>query len=63
VTVRLFACPSCKLIVFFENVACERCATALGYEPAANTMIALSPRDPDGAHTATAGRIQGERYR
>jgi len=60
---RLFSCPSCRLVVFFENVACERCASALGYEPALNTMIALSAPDADGAHTATAGRCKGERYR
>ena len=60
---RLFACPACRLVVFFENVACERCAAALGYEPTTNTMIALSAADVDGAHTATAGRHRSERYR
>ena len=61
--VRLFACPSCRLVVFFESVACERCAAALGYDPAVNRMIALSAPDVDGAHTAVAGRYEGERYR
>ena len=60
---RLFSCPACRLVVFFENVACERCATALGYEPMANTMIALSPPDAEGAHTAVAGRYEGKRFR
>lgn len=44
---RLFACPSCHLIVFFESVSCERCATALGYEPEVNRMVV----------------VDGERYR
>jgi hypothetical protein len=39
--VRLFACPACKLAVFFGNVKCERCAALLGYDPIANRMVAL----------------------
>jgi len=60
---RLFACPACRLVVFFENTVCERCASALGYEPSANTMLALSAPDAEGVHTAAAGRHEGERYR
>lgn len=38
---KLFACPSCSQVVFFENVVCERCNHALGYEPESNAMFAL----------------------
>lgn len=48
---RLFSCPACRLVVFFENVACERCAAALGYEPTLNKIVALS------------GPSKSERYR
>jgi hypothetical protein len=41
--VRLFACPSCGLVVFFGNVRCERCDATLGYDPERNRMIALAP--------------------
>lgn len=39
---RLFACPACKLAVFFGNTKCERCSTELGYEPHANRMVAAT---------------------
>ena len=38
---KLFSCPSCSQVVFFDNVLCERCNHALGYEPVGNEMIAL----------------------
>ncbi|MAU94787.1 MAG: hypothetical protein CMP81_02695 [Fulvimarina sp.] len=42
---KLFSCPACSQVVFFENVLCERCGHALGYEPGANRMLALDPAD------------------
>ncbi|MBO0661300.1 putative zinc-binding metallopeptidase [Jiella sp. MQZ9-1] len=42
---KLFSCTSCAQVVFFENVVCERCNHALGYESEANRMIALEPAD------------------
>lgn len=42
---KLFACPSCDQVVFFENVVCERCNHALGFEPRSNAMLALEPAD------------------
>ena len=38
---KLFACPSCGLVVFFSNTHCERCETQLGYAPDPNRMIPL----------------------
>jgi len=31
--VKLFACPKCQQLVFFESVACTRCGQALAYLP------------------------------
>jgi hypothetical protein len=59
--VKLFSCPSCKLVVFFGNIRCVRCTAALGYEPASNAMIALEQRGT--AYEATAGRQTGTRWK
>ncbi|MEX6508079.1 putative zinc-binding metallopeptidase [Jiella sp. M17.18] len=42
---KLFSCPACSQVVFFENVVCERCNHALGFEPRSNRMLALEPDD------------------
>ena len=42
---KLFSCPSCSHVVFFDNVVCERCNHALGYEPQTNKMVALEADD------------------
>ncbi len=56
---KLFSCPSCDQVVFFNNVLCERCNHALGYEPRTNRVLALEPtgtdfvsvgRGSDGSH-------------
>ncbi|WP_020178711.1 putative zinc-binding peptidase [Methylopila sp. M107] len=52
---RLFACPSCSQVVYFENVVCERCNHALGYEPHSNAMLALEQAD-DGSWTSVGQR-------
>lgn len=38
---RLFSCPSCRVVVYFENVRCERCEAAFGYDPARNRMAVV----------------------
>ncbi|RFC66428.1 hypothetical protein DYI37_03015 [Fulvimarina endophytica] len=38
---QLFSCPACDQVVFFENVVCEKCGHALGYDAASNAMVAL----------------------
>jgi hypothetical protein len=58
---KLFACPSCSHIVFFENVVCERCNHALGYEPAENAMLALEPQD--GGWTSVGTIAPGANWR
>ncbi len=38
---RLFKCPSCGQMLYFENTRCERCHHTLGYDPATFCMRAL----------------------
>ena len=53
---RLFQCPSCAQLIFFENTACVRCGCQLGFVPETGSMVAAgapgAPRhcqggDPD----------------
>ncbi len=46
--VQRFACSHCRHEVYFENVRCERCGHALGFEPSSLRMVALAPQR-DGA--------------
>ena len=43
-----FACSHCRHEVYFENVRCERCGHALGFDPSSLRMVALAPQH-DGA--------------
>ena len=38
---RLFKCPSCGQMLYFENTKCERCGHVLGYTPEQATLLAL----------------------
>lgn len=58
---KLFACPSCDQVVFFENVVCERCNHALGYEPGQNAMLALEAAD--GAWSSVGRGADGRPWR
>jgi hypothetical protein len=40
---RLFKCPSCAQLLYFENTRCERCGHRLGYDPACFGLRALEP--------------------
>jgi hypothetical protein len=42
---KLFKCPHCGQVLFFENVKCERCGHRLGYIPDADVLTALDPED------------------
>jgi hypothetical protein len=51
---RLFKCPSCSQLLYFENTRCERCGHRLGYDSGCFGMRALEPEgdgwaDPAGA--------------
>jgi hypothetical protein len=39
--VRAFTCPNCSQLVFFENVSCLRCGTALGFRPERRDIAAV----------------------
>jgi hypothetical protein len=41
-----FACPVCARLVTFESSVCLHCASQLGYDPAARTMVAVSAEPP-----------------
>jgi hypothetical protein len=58
---KLFACPSCGQVVFFENVVCERCNHALGYEPHSNAMFALE-KEEDGGWRSVGAKSDGSRW-
>ncbi len=38
---RLFKCPSCSNMLYFENIRCEQCHHKLGYDPRTSCMRAL----------------------
>jgi len=40
---KLFTCPCCGQLLFFENTHCERCGHRLGYVPERNELTALEP--------------------
>ena len=40
---RAFGCPGCGQLVFFENSACLRCGTALGFDSPTLDLVALDP--------------------
>jgi hypothetical protein len=56
---RVFTCGNCRQTVYFENVKCEKCGMALGFDPQAMTMRTLAP-DQNGAFITT-GRGSGGR--
>ena len=56
---RVFTCGNCRQTVYFENVKCEHCGMALGFDPQAMTMRTLTP-DPNGK-LVTAARSPGRK--
>ncbi len=56
---RLFTCPGCENLVYFENVACVRCGVTLGFMPEEQVMAAFAAAG-DGAWTRVG---EDRRYR
>ena len=56
---RVFTCGNCRQTVYFENVKCENCGMALGFDPQAMTMPTLAP-DQSGK-LVTASRSPGRK--
>ena len=40
---KLFTCPSCSQVLYFENTLCERCGHRLAYLPDLQTLSSLEP--------------------
>jgi hypothetical protein len=53
--VRVFHCPSCGQIVFFEDFACARCGTSLGYSDRRRSIVALDQTVARCSNQDTAG--------
>lgn len=58
---KLFECQSCGLPVYFENVVCERCGSALGFRPESAELSALAPLEV-GLWRALDGSQQPVRF-
>jgi hypothetical protein len=58
---KLFSCPACGMVVYFDNIRCERCGESLGYEPEANVVISLHPEGD--RLIASAGRRAGSAWK
>jgi hypothetical protein len=54
---RVFTCGNCRQTVYFENVKCENCGMALGFDPQGMTMRTMAP-DNTGK-LITSGRVAG----
>ena len=50
-----FACERCGQAVYFENVRCEKCQSALGYSAESNAMLSLESTTQD-RWTAASGK-------
>ncbi|MBB3950659.1 zinc-binding metallopeptidase family protein [Aureimonas jatrophae] len=59
---KLFSCPACDQVVFFDNIRCERCGHTLGYEPRGNRMLALEV-DGDAFVSVERGGQRADRWR
>lgn len=57
---KLFKCPVCGQLLYFENTRCENCGHRLGYVPHPDVLTALDPA-PDDTWTSLAER--GGAYR
>ncbi len=49
---RLFKCPACDQLLYFENTRCERCGHRLGFDSATSCMRALEAQGELWADTA-----------
>ncbi|MFT3783237.1 MAG: putative zinc-binding metallopeptidase [Nibricoccus sp.] len=58
---KTFTCSSCRQPVFFENIRCECCGSALGFVAAAGTMLAFSGERDDA--WKSVGRTSSETYK
>jgi len=61
---KLFSCPACKSVVYFDNSQCTRCGRGLAYVAELATMTAVEPIDRvAGLFVALAPEAKGGRFR
>jgi hypothetical protein len=63
--VRLFSCPKCERVLFFENTVCTNCGQYVGYSVEARALVAV-PSDAEKASKpflAPAPGARAARYR
>jgi hypothetical protein len=61
---KLFRCPGCQEIVYFDNSQCTRCGHALAYLAEHAMLTALEPvAGGAGLFVALGRKAEGERYR
>lgn len=68
---KLFTCPSCGQVLYFENTRCERCGHRLAYLPELQTLSSLEPASatdagsetPTSEFVALAPDAEGQRVR
>jgi hypothetical protein len=53
---RAFACPRCGQLVFFENVVCLRCGSALGFDPDSREMVLVGGPEGVAEHSRCANQ-------
>ena len=58
--VRLFSCPQCDRLLFFENTICTNCGQHVGYSVEARALVAV-PADADKARKPFTARAPGAR--
>lgn len=45
---KLFACPACAHVVYFDNTRCSGCGSRLAFDPDLGSMLPLAPSAPAG---------------
>src|SRR5688572_4726376 len=58
--VRLFSCPKCDRVLFFENTVCTNCGQYVGYSVEARALVAV-PSDPEKARQPFLAPAPGAR--
>jgi len=62
---RLFACPNCDQVLFFENTRCTNCGQSVGYDMVDRKLVATPPEAKDSAAEFDVSKQGGKtvRYR
>jgi hypothetical protein len=55
--VRTFSCPSCAVLVFFENSLCLTCQTSIGFDRVSGGFLALAHGPTGLTHRTEDGRV------